>query len=127
MRTLLRHVHKSWTTAFAPAEEARLPGIDVFGDGLPFGRLLASVAESRAVVSGDTGIPHLAVAHAAPSVTLLGRVPPGRGGPPVRPRHLVLWHPGPDGDPQGRRPAPVLLRIRPGDVLDAPGRLLDPS
>ncbi|MFI5677518.1 glycosyltransferase family 9 protein [Streptomyces cellulosae] len=107
------------------AKEARLPDTDVFGGGLPFGRLCALVADARAVVSGDTGIAHLAVAHAAPSVTLFGPVPPSRWGPPAHPRHQVLWHPGPDGDPHGRRTDPVLLRIRPEDVLEAFDRLID--
>ncbi|HSX97856.1 MAG TPA: glycosyltransferase family 9 protein, partial [Streptomyces sp.] len=89
----------------------------------PFARLSALVAAARAVVSGDTGIAHLAVAHATPSVTLFGPVPPSRWGPPAHPRHQVLWHTGPDGDPHGRRTDPVLLRIRPEDVLDALGRL----
>ncbi len=107
------------------AKEARLPDTDVFGGGLPFGRLSALVVDARAVVSGDTGIAHLAVAHAAPSVTLFGPVPPSRWGPPAHPRHQVLWHPGPDGDPHGRRTDPVLLRIRPEDVLEAFDRLID--
>ncbi|MDQ0757695.1 glycosyltransferase family 9 protein [Streptomyces canus] len=107
------------------AKEARLPDTDVFGGGLPFGRLSALVADARAVVSGDTGIAHLAVALGAPSVTLFGPVPPSRWGPPAHPRHQVLWHPGPDGDPHGRRTDPVLLRIRPEDVLDALDRLTD--
>ncbi|WP_030664107.1 glycosyltransferase family 9 protein [Streptomyces cellulosae] len=107
------------------AKEARLPDTDVFGGGLPFGRLRALVADARAVVSGDTGIAHLAVAHAAPSVTLFGPVPPSRWGPPAHPRHQVLWHPGPDGDPHGRSTDPVLLRIRPEDVLEAFDRLID--
>ncbi|MGW7465992.1 glycosyltransferase family 9 protein [Streptomyces xantholiticus] len=107
------------------AKEARLPDTDVFGGGLPFGRLSGLVAGARAVVSGDTGIAHLAVAHATPSVTLFGPVPPSRWGPPAHPR--VLWHSGPDGDPHGRRTDPVLLRVRPADVLDALDRLPEPS
>ncbi|MFG2022217.1 glycosyltransferase family 9 protein [Streptomyces sp. NPDC048825] len=107
------------------AKEARLPDTDVFGGGLPFARLSALVAAARAVVSGDTGIAHLAVAHATPSVTLFGPVPPSRWGPPAHPRHQVLWHPGPDGDPHGRRTDPALLRIRPEEVLDALDRLPD--
>ncbi|MFC4472164.1 glycosyltransferase family 9 protein [Streptomyces xiangluensis] len=107
------------------AKEARLPDTDVFGGGLPFARLSALVAAARGVVSGDTGIAHLAVAHATPSVTLFGPVPPSRWGPPAHPRHQVLWHPGPDGDPHGRRTDPALLRIRPEEVLDALDRLPD--
>ncbi|MER7715061.1 glycosyltransferase family 9 protein, partial [Streptomyces werraensis] len=100
------------------AKEARLPDTDVFSGGLPFHRLSALVAGARAVVSGDTGVAHLAAAHAVPSVTLFGPVPPSHWGPPPHPRHIALWH-GPEGDPHARRPDPALLRITPGEVLDA--------
>ncbi|KES08583.1 glycosyl transferase [Streptomyces toyocaensis] len=101
---------------------AGLPGDDVFPGGLPFGRLAGLVAGCRAVVSGDTGIAHLAVAHAAPTVTLFGPVPPALWGPPRHPRHVALWH-GPPGDPHGPRPDPALLRITPAEVLRALDRL----
>ncbi|WP_030869890.1 glycosyltransferase family 9 protein [Streptomyces sp. NRRL S-37] len=104
------------------AKEARLPDTDVLAGGLPFDRLSALVADARAVVSGDTGIAHLAVAHATPTVTLFGPVPPARWGPPAHPRHLTLWH-GPPGDPHAGRPDPALLRITPAEVLHALGRL----
>jgi hypothetical protein len=81
------------------------------------------VAGAGAVVSGDTGIAHLAVAYGTPSVTLFGPVPPSRWGPPAHPRHRALWHPGPPGDPHARTPDPALLRIGPDEVLDALGRL----
>jgi ADP-heptose:LPS heptosyltransferase len=104
------------------AKEARLPDTDVLAGGLPFDRLSALVAGARAVVSGDTGIAHLAVAHATPTVTLFGPVPPAQWGPPAHPRHLPLWH-GPRGDPHGHRPDPALLRITPAEVLHALDRL----
>lgn len=63
------------------AKLADLPDTDVFGGGLPHDRLSALVTDAHAVVSGDTGIAHLAVAHATPSVTLFGPVPPSRWGP----------------------------------------------
>ncbi|MFF8539063.1 glycosyltransferase family 9 protein [Streptomyces werraensis] len=108
------------------AKEARLPDTDVFSGGLPFHRLSALVAGARAVVSGDTGVAHLAAAHAVPSVTLFGPVPPSHWGPPPHPRHIALWH-GPEGDPHARRPDPALLRITPGEVLDALHRLPAPE
>ncbi|MEU6811182.1 glycosyltransferase family 9 protein [Streptomyces sp. NPDC046831] len=108
------------------AKRAGLPDTDVFGGGLPFDRLSALVAGARAVVSGDTGIAHLAVAHATASVTLCGPVPPSRWGPPADPRHRVLWH-GPAGDPHGRHPDPALLRISTGEVLEALRALPEPS
>ncbi|MEV6963166.1 glycosyltransferase family 9 protein [Streptomyces sp. NPDC051207] len=101
------------------AARAGLADDDVFGGGPPFDRLSALVAGARAVLSGDTGIAHLAVAHGTPSVTLFGPVPPSRWGPPADPRHRALWHPGPDGDPHGTRPDPALLRLHPEDVVHA--------
>ncbi|MGW4277921.1 glycosyltransferase family 9 protein [Streptomyces seoulensis] len=108
-------------------EAAGLPGTDVFGGGLSLDRLSALVADARAVVSGDTGIAHLAVAHATASVTLCGPVPPARWGPPPHdPRHRALWH-GPEGDPHGRRPDPALLKTTVDEVLDALDALPGPS
>ncbi|MFF6779818.1 glycosyltransferase family 9 protein [Streptomyces sp. NPDC012510] len=108
------------------AERAELPESDLYTGGLPFGPLSALVAEARAVISGDTGIAHLAVAHATPSVTLFGPVPPSRWGPPRSPRHRALWHPAPDGDPHGRQPDPALLRITAQEVLAAAEALPPP-
>jgi ADP-heptose:LPS heptosyltransferase len=105
------------------AEAAGLPCADRLAGGLPFGRLSALVAGARAVLSGDTGLAHLAAAHGTPSVTLFGPTPPARWGPPRHRRHQVLWHPGPPGDPHARRPDPGLLRITPDEVLTAFGRL----
>ncbi|MET9149208.1 glycosyltransferase family 9 protein [Streptomyces sp. NPDC057197] len=113
--------------AAAVAARAGLPGTDVFAGGLPLGRLSALVAAARAVLSGDTGIAHLAVAHATPSVTLCGPVPPSRWGPPPGdPRHRALWH-GPEGDPHGSDPDPALLRISPDEALDALDALPGPA
>ncbi|MFF0889475.1 glycosyltransferase family 9 protein [Streptomyces sp. NPDC001046] len=104
------------------AKQADLADTDVFGGGLPFGRLSALVAAASCVISGDTGVAHLAAAHGTPSVTLFGPVAPSRWGPPPDPRHRTLWY-GPEGDPHGRRPDPALLRITPDDVLRAHGEL----
>ncbi len=104
------------------AKLAGLPDTDVLG-APPLERLAALVADASAVVSGDTGIAHLAVAQGTPSVTLFGPVPPRLWGPPDLPRHRALWHPGPPGNPHGRVPDPLLLRIRPEEVLAALSRL----
>ncbi|MFI5493945.1 glycosyltransferase family 9 protein [Actinoplanes sp. NPDC051859] len=73
------------------------------------GELAGLVAHARLVVSGDTGIAHLATAYRTPSVVLFGPVPPRRWGPPPeRPYHRAIWHgtraergdlPGPDVHP----------------------------
>lgn len=97
------------------------------GAGLPVGAVLAGstdlatlaalVASARLVISGDTGVAHLATGYATPSVVLFGPMSPARWGPPPdRPRHVALWH-GADG----------LLDITPEEVLGAAGALLAPD
>lgn len=67
------------------AERTGRPGTDVLTGGLPPGRLSALVAEASLLLSGDTGLAHLAVAHGTRSVTLFGPVSPACGGrPPAR-------------------------------------------
>ena len=92
---------------------------------IPFAALVELVGEARALVSGDTGVAHLAVALATPSVTLYGPMSPALWGPPADAgsRHVALWHPDEDrlrpGDPHGTEPDVRLLRITVGEVLDA--------
>jgi ADP-heptose:LPS heptosyltransferase len=84
----------------------------------------ALVRDARLVLSGDTGVAHLASAFAVPSVVLFGPTPPARWGPPASGPHRVLWHgeflahPWGD-DPHADRPSPALLRISIGEVLTA--------
>ncbi|MCP9960041.1 glycosyltransferase family 9 protein [Streptomyces sudanensis] len=127
VRELRRRGHRVVLTG-GPGEDGLLARVagpaglgarDVLAGGLPYGRLAALCARSAAVVSGDTGVAHVAAAYGAPSVTLFGPVPPHLWGPPPDPRHAVLWHPGPPGDPHGREPDPRLLRIEPDEVLAA--------
>ncbi|MFL6114304.1 MAG: glycosyltransferase family 9 protein [Catenulispora sp.] len=93
--------------------------------------LAGIVATARLVLSGDTGIAHLATAYRRPSVVLFGPIPPAQWGPPDRPYHAALWPANPDyrGNPHGMSIDPVLERIAPGDVLAAIERVLslDPS
>jgi ADP-heptose:LPS heptosyltransferase len=54
--------------------------------------LAGVVARARLVVSGDTGVGHLATAYRIPSVVLFGPVPPELWGPPPdRSEHRALW------------------------------------
>jgi ADP-heptose:LPS heptosyltransferase len=73
--------------------------------------LAALIAHARLVVSGDTGVAHLASAYATPSVTLFGPVSPMVWGPPDEQWHQVLAHGAGNGDPHGNTPDPALLRI----------------
>ncbi|MGV9212534.1 glycosyltransferase family 9 protein [Micromonospora sp. RB23] len=69
-----------------------LPPAAVLAGRTDLGALAALVADARLVVSGDTGVAHLATAYGTPSVVLFGPVPPAAWGPPPdRPRHRALW------------------------------------
>ncbi|MBV9205216.1 MAG: glycosyltransferase family 9 protein, partial [Actinobacteria bacterium] len=81
-------------------------------------------ASAALVLSGDTGMAHLAAAFARPAVTLAGPVPPRLWGPPTRPWHRVLWA-GQEGDPHAARPGPGLLALEPAAVIAAASELLD--
>ncbi|MCX5069917.1 glycosyltransferase family 9 protein [Micromonospora lupini] len=83
--------------------------------------LAALVADARLVVSGDTGVAHLATAYGTPSVVLFGPVPPAAWGPPSdRPRHRALWVGAGDWrqwDGVGSHPTLIALRL--DEVLTA--------
>jgi ADP-heptose:LPS heptosyltransferase len=83
--------------------------------------LAALTASARLVISGDTGMAHLASAYARPSVTLFGPVPPSEWGPPRHPRHQVLWEGarGYHGDPHASRTDPALCAITVDAVCEA--------
>jgi ADP-heptose:LPS heptosyltransferase len=99
-------------------EVAASSGVPTMLD-LPLLRLLSVVAAARLVVSGDTGIGHVASNYRTPSVLLFGPVPPARWGPPNDPVHRVLFAGDGTGDPHGSEPDPALLRITVPAVLDA--------
>jgi ADP-heptose:LPS heptosyltransferase len=85
--------------------------------------LFALVASARSVISGDTGVSHVASNYATPSVTLFGPVSPRLWGPPADPRHQVLFHGDGRGNPHGGAVDPALLRISVDEVLSAIGRV----
>ena len=99
------------------AERAGLPGDAVVAGRTGLLALVALVAAARLLVSGDTGIAHLATAVRTPSVVLFGPASPERWRPPAdRPQHRVLWS-GRTGDVFADTPDPGLLTLTPGDVL----------
>ncbi len=100
------------------AERAGLPDDAVLAGRTDLDGLLAAVAVAGRVVSGDTGVAHVASALGIPSVTLFGPVPPSEWGPPSLPCHIALWA-GRRGDPHGSDVDPGLLAIGVGDVLQA--------
>lgn len=82
--------------------------------------LLDLVAGARLVVTGDTGVAHVATAYGVASVVLFGPVGPAAWGPPPAGPHVTLT------DPSRRRgerftadPDPALLAVGVADVLDA--------
>jgi len=77
------------------------------------------------VISGDTGVAHVASLYRTPSVVLFGPVAPSRWGPPAGGPHLVLWHGDGTGNPHGSEPDPALLRIPVSEVLAAIGQLAE--
>ncbi|WP_082127171.1 glycosyltransferase family 9 protein [Allosalinactinospora lopnorensis] len=117
------------TSAERPAAErvARLAGVPrsaVLAGETGAAELAALVAGAALVVSGDTGIAHLATAYRIPSAVLFGPVSPATWGPPVdRPFHVSLWA-GRTGDPFGSETDPGLLRITTTQVTAAVERLL---
>jgi ADP-heptose:LPS heptosyltransferase len=94
--------------------------------GLP--ALADLVSAARLLVSGDTGVAHLATAYGTPSVTLFGPTPPALWGPTIDlPRHTVIWHgePGaPPRDPNAGRVDPALAQIPVDEVVAACGSAL---
>lgn len=100
------------------AERARLSGDRVLSR-IDLLDLLAVISRAGRVVSGDTGVAHVATAVGTPSVVLFGPVPPALWGPPRgRPWHRALWA-GRIGDPHGERLDPGLDRISVEQVIGA--------
>ncbi len=103
------------------AHLAGLPGEHVLAGRTSLAGLAALAAVARLVISGDTGMAHLASAYARPSVTLFGPVPPSEWGPPRHPRHQALWRgaSGYRGDPHASRTDPALCAITVDAVCEA--------
>ena len=110
------------------AGRAGLPAGRVVAGATDLGQLCDLVARAALVVSGDTGIAHLASAYGTPSVVLFGPVDPAQWGPPAAGAHAALAHPG---HRRGARfadePDPALLAVGVDEVLAAAARVLRPA
>ena len=96
---------------------------------LDLGELGHLVGTAALLVSGDTGVAHVATAFGTPSVTLFGPVAPRLWGPAVDHHlHRALWHGDPTasrpGDPHGEVVDPRLDAIGVGQVREACDALL---
>lgn len=86
--------------------------------------LAAMVSDARLVVSGDTGVAHLAFAYGVPSVTLYGPISPALWGPPVGGPHMTLWNGVASNQPFAATTDPALLSIGSDAVVAAAEKLL---
>jgi ADP-heptose:LPS heptosyltransferase len=94
-----------------------------------FAALARTVGTARLLLSGDTGVAHLATAFGTPSVTLFGPVSPALWGPRVDGDvHRVLWRGGPQdlrpGNPHGNDVDERLAAIGVAEVIEEAERLL---
>jgi ADP-heptose:LPS heptosyltransferase len=111
--------------ARAVAATAGLPESRVVAGRTTLEQLFGLVAGAGLVISGDTGIAHIATAYRTPSVVLFGPVPPAQWGPPENGPHLVLTVARDRrGEPFAEQPDPALLGVTVPDVLDAARTLL---
>jgi ADP-heptose:LPS heptosyltransferase len=101
------------------ADAAGLPGDSVLAGRTGLLELAHLIQRAGRVVCGDTGVAHLTVALATPSVLLFGPTSPAHWGPRGEGGiHRVLWS-GRRGDPHGTTPDPGLLQIQPEQVIAA--------
>jgi ADP-heptose:LPS heptosyltransferase len=111
--------------AVAVAVRAGLPAAAVFAGSTGLAELTALVAGARLLVSGDTGVAHLASAYRTPSVVLFGPAPIEEWGPPANGPHRALTVAElRRGDPFAAEPDPALLGVTVADVLDAVAAVL---
>ena len=113
--------------ALAVAVRAGLPADAVLAGRTDLADLAALVAGARLLVSGDTGVAHLASAYRTPSVVLFGPAPIEEWGPPAHGPHRALAvEELRRGDPFASEPDPALLAVTVPDVLAAVAEVLEP-
>ena len=96
------------------------PADRVLAGRTDLGALCDLVARAGLVVSGDTGIAHLASAYGTPSVVLFGPVDPAQWGPPADGPHVALARPAHRrGERFADDPDPALLAIGVEEVVAA--------
>lgn len=110
------------------ADKAGLDDRHVLAGKTDLEALAALTSRAGRVLSGDTGIAHLATAFGTPSVVLFGPTPPAWWGPPRdRPQHIALYNVDGDerapGDPHASAIDPGLFAIQVEHVLEAVERL----
>jgi ADP-heptose:LPS heptosyltransferase len=108
------------------AAAAGLPGAAVLAGRTDLPQLLALIADARLVVSGDTGVAHLATAYGRPSVVLFGPASPRIWGPPAKDHHAALWHGTEEREVFTDEPDPALLAITVTEVIEAVDRVTTP-
>ena len=109
--------------AASVATEAGLPGTSCLAGRTGLSDLVALVHGAALVISGDTGVAHLASAYERPSVVLFGPASPRLWGPPDKPIHAALRHGDGEREVLADAPGPALLAITPGEVLEAAARV----
>jgi ADP-heptose:LPS heptosyltransferase len=111
--------------ALAVAELGGLSPAAVLAGGTGLRELAALIAAAALLVSGDTGVAHLASAYRTPSVVLFGPAPVEEWGPPEDGPHRALTVPAlRRGDPFAADPDPALLAVSVADVLAAVAELI---
>ncbi|WP_433221784.1 glycosyltransferase family 9 protein [Dactylosporangium sp. CS-047395] len=108
------------------ADGALLPPTAVLAGATGLRDLAGLVGHARLLISGDTGIAHLATAYGTPSVVLFGPVPPQLWGPPPdRPQHVAVWRgrAAEPGDTVSDLPHPALLAVGVSEVVAAAERV----
>jgi ADP-heptose:LPS heptosyltransferase len=114
--------------ALAVADQAGLAPAAVLAGSTGLREMAALVADAALLVSGDTGVAHLASAYRTPSVVLFGPAPIEEWGPPEDGPHRPLTVAGlRRGDPFAADPDPALLGVTVADVLGAVAELTDPD